>query len=90
MHGEIYKKNAKKSSKTFKERKKAFVNNLDNLFDIDNASALGMMKIEEDKIFLQRQKTRTKRLHLLVQTKNFQIKKYKSIELGRNSSSIHI
>ena len=40
----------------FRRREEEFQQNLDNLFDVANADALGMNKIEEDKIFLQRQR----------------------------------
>ncbi|CAH0552487.1 unnamed protein product [Brassicogethes aeneus] len=37
-------------------REEDFQNNLDNLFDIAHANALECIKIEEDKIFLQKQR----------------------------------
>lgn len=50
------KKNAQKTQNVFKQRRQEFVNNLDNLFDIAHADALQLMKINEDRIFLQRQR----------------------------------
>lgn len=49
-------KNSKKTQDIYKHREKDFQNNLDNLFDIAHANALEWMKIEEDKIFLQKQR----------------------------------
>lgn len=49
-------KNSKKSSDIYKRRERDFQNSLDNLFDIAHADALQLMKIEEDKIFLQKQR----------------------------------
>ncbi|GBM66523.1 hypothetical protein AVEN_246925-1 [Araneus ventricosus] len=49
-------KNAKKLQDVFKRRQHEFVSNLDNLFDIAHADALQLMKIEEDRMFLQRQR----------------------------------
>ena len=46
-------KNCKKIQNVYKRREEEFQQNLDNLFDI--ADALEMIKIEEDKIFLQKQ-----------------------------------
>ncbi|GBP84298.1 hypothetical protein EVAR_56984_1 [Eumeta japonica] len=40
----------------YKRREEDFQNNLDNLFDIAHANALEWIKIEEDKIFLQKQR----------------------------------
>ncbi|GBL78846.1 hypothetical protein AVEN_48839-1 [Araneus ventricosus] len=54
--GETYKKNAKKLQDVFKRRQQEFVSNLDNLFAIAHADALQLMKIEEGRIFLQRQR----------------------------------
>lgn len=48
-------KNSKKIQDIYKRREEDFKNNLDNLFDI-HADALELMKIEEDKIFLQKQR----------------------------------
>ncbi|GBM42729.1 hypothetical protein AVEN_219171-1 [Araneus ventricosus] len=39
-----------------KRRQQEFVTNLDNLFDISHAYALQLMKIEEDRMSLQRQR----------------------------------
>ncbi|GBN54644.1 hypothetical protein AVEN_59407-1 [Araneus ventricosus] len=49
-------KNAKKLQDVFKRRQQEFVSNLDNLLDIAHADALQLMKIEEDRMFLQRQR----------------------------------
>ena len=49
-------KNAQKIQSVFKQRRQEFVNNLDNLFDIAHADALQLIKIDEDRIFLQRQR----------------------------------
>lgn len=49
-------KNCKKTQDIYKRREEDFQNDLDNLFDIAHANALEMMKIEEDKIFLQKQR----------------------------------
>lgn len=49
-------KNAKKSQHVFMQRQEEFVRNLDYLFDIAHADALHLIKIEEDKLFLQRQR----------------------------------
>lgn len=49
-------KNAKKSQDVFKQRQQKFTDNLDNLFDIAHADAFQLIKIEEDKIFLQQQR----------------------------------
>ncbi|GBM31899.1 hypothetical protein AVEN_183297-1 [Araneus ventricosus] len=54
--GETYKKNAKKLQDVFNRRQQEFISNLDNLFDISHADALQLMKIEEDRMFLQRQR----------------------------------
>ncbi|GBO27657.1 hypothetical protein AVEN_215867-1 [Araneus ventricosus] len=54
--GDTYKKNAKKLQDVFKRRQQEFVSNLNNLFDIAHADALQLMKIEEDRMFLQRQR----------------------------------
>lgn len=52
----IYKKIVKKSTEIHKRREHDFQMNLDNLFDIAHADALQMIKIEEDKVFLQQQR----------------------------------
>ena len=49
-------KNCKKTQDVYKRREEAFQNNLDNLFDVAHADAFERMKIEEDKIFLQKQR----------------------------------
>lgn len=49
-------KNAKKTQEVFEQRRQEFVSNLNNLFDIAHADALQLIKINEDKIFLQRQR----------------------------------
>ncbi|GBO02496.1 hypothetical protein AVEN_201930-1 [Araneus ventricosus] len=49
-------KNARKLQDVFKRRQQEFVSNLDNFFDIAHADALQLMKIEEDRMFLQRQR----------------------------------
>jgi len=49
-------KNAKKSQDVFKQRQQKFTDNLNNLFDIAHADAFQLIKIEEDKIFLQQQR----------------------------------
>ncbi|GBN48557.1 hypothetical protein AVEN_233106-1 [Araneus ventricosus] len=49
-------KNAKKLQDVFKRRQQEFKSNSNNLFDIAHADALQLMKIEEDKMFLQRQR----------------------------------
>lgn len=49
-------KNSKKSNDIYKRREEDFQISLDNLFDIAHADALQLMKIEEDKIFLQNQR----------------------------------
>lgn len=53
---ERFTKNAKKLQDVFERRQQEFVSNLDNLFDIAHADALQLMKIEEDRMFLQRQR----------------------------------
>ena len=47
-------KNCKKIQNVYRRREEEFQQNLDNLFDIANADALEMNKIEEDKIFLRK------------------------------------
>lgn len=42
-------KNAQKVGDSFKLKETAFINKLDNLFDIANANALNIMKIKNDK-----------------------------------------
>lgn len=49
-------KNSKKNKDVFKQRENQFKNNLDNIFDIAHADALQIIKIEEDRIFLKRQR----------------------------------
>jgi len=49
-------KNANKTQDVFEQRRQEFVTNLDKLFDIAHADALQLIKINEDKIFLQRQR----------------------------------
>jgi len=49
-------KNCKKTLATFKDREKNFKISLDNLFDIAHADALKIIKIEEDKLFLNKQR----------------------------------
>lgn len=48
--------NAKKTQDTFDQQRQEFLNNLDNLFDIAHIDALQIIKISEDKVFLQRQR----------------------------------
>lgn len=50
------KKNSKKTTQVLKDKEDLFVHSLDNLFDIAHVNALKIMKIKEDKIFLQRQR----------------------------------
>ncbi|GBM87819.1 hypothetical protein AVEN_38488-1 [Araneus ventricosus] len=45
-------------------RQQEFINNLDNLFDIAHADALQLMKIEEDRMFLQCQRVPGRPGHL--------------------------
>jgi len=49
-------KNCKKTQVTFKSRENNFKIDLDNLFDIAHADAFERMKIEEDKLFLMKQR----------------------------------
>lgn len=49
-------KNAKKPQERFERRREEFILLLHNLFDITHADALRLINIEEDKIFLQRQR----------------------------------
>lgn len=49
-------KNAKKTQEVFEQRRQEFRSNLNNLFDIAHADALQLIKINEDRIFLQRQR----------------------------------
>lgn len=49
-------KNCKKTQDVYKHREEKFQKDLDNLFDIAHAEALQRIKIEEDKIFLQKQR----------------------------------
>uniref|UniRef100_A0A034W7V1 Uncharacterized protein n=1 Tax=Bactrocera dorsalis TaxID=27457 RepID=A0A034W7V1_BACDO len=53
-------KNNKKSVDSYREKEKAFVKNLDNLFDVAHADVMKLVKIEEDRLFLlgQRQQGR--------------------------------
>jgi len=72
-------KNAKKSQDVFKQRQQKFTDNLDNLFDIAHADAFQLIKIEEDKIFLQQQRE-TGRLVIWVEW----IRNYLTKKKGRN------
>ncbi|XP_065223043.1 uncharacterized protein LOC135847444 [Planococcus citri] len=49
-------KHAHRTSATHKQQEDDFTGNLDNLFDIAHANALELIKIEEDKLFLQCQR----------------------------------
>lgn len=49
-------KNSSKARVIHKKREEIFRTELDNLFDIAHADALDIMKIEEDKVFLQKQR----------------------------------
>lgn len=49
-------KNAKKTQEVFEQRRQEFLSNLDNLFDIAHADALQLIKINEDRIFLEHQR----------------------------------
>lgn len=49
-------KNAKKTQEVFEQRRREFLADLNNLFDIAHADALQLIKINEDKVFLQRQR----------------------------------
>ena len=49
-------KNSNKTQEVFEQRRQEFVRNLDYLFDIAHADALQLIKIDEDRIFLQRQR----------------------------------
>ncbi|KAK2575365.1 hypothetical protein KPH14_001258, partial [Odynerus spinipes] len=49
-------KNCKKTQDTFKNRENNFKRGLENLFDIAHADAFERMKIEEDKVFLKKQR----------------------------------
>lgn len=49
-------KNCKKPQDVYKRREEDFQMNLDNLFDIAHADALERIKIEEDRVFLQKQR----------------------------------
>ncbi|GBO44032.1 hypothetical protein AVEN_162616-1 [Araneus ventricosus] len=57
-------KNAKKLQDIFKRQQQEFVSNLDNLFDIAQADALQLMKIEEGRMFLQLQREQGRPGHL--------------------------
>ncbi|GBM27145.1 hypothetical protein AVEN_155245-1 [Araneus ventricosus] len=54
----------KKLQDVFKRRQQEFVSNLDNLFEIAHSDALQLMKIEEDRMFLQRQRAPSRPGHL--------------------------
>ena len=56
MFGGSFKKNSTKSQDIHRRRSEKFQKDLDNLFDIAHADALERMKIEEDKMFLHRQR----------------------------------
>lgn len=49
-------KDAKKTQEIYEQRRKEFTSQLDNLFDIAHADSLKLISVEEDKIFLQRQR----------------------------------
>ncbi|XP_067621941.1 uncharacterized protein [Eurosta solidaginis] len=49
-------KNCKKIPDFYKRREEEFQQDLDNLFDIAHADALNRIKIEEDKVFLRKQR----------------------------------
>ena len=49
-------KNSKRTQEHFKKREQDFSKSMDNLFDIAQADAMQLIKNEEDKIFLQRQR----------------------------------
>ncbi|CAG9793804.1 unnamed protein product [Diatraea saccharalis] len=49
-------KNSKKTQDVFKQRRQEFLSNLNNLFDIAHVDALQLIKINEDRVFLQRQR----------------------------------
>lgn len=49
-------KNANKTQEVFEQRRQEFVTNINNLFDIAHANALHLIKINEDRVFLQRQR----------------------------------
>lgn len=55
-HWRNLQRNSRRSSETQRERENEFISDLNNLFDIAHANALDLMKIEEDKIFLQLQR----------------------------------
>lgn len=59
MHDEwhiIRKKKIEEMTVAMKKRYDAFVNNLDNLFDIAHANAVKMMRNDEDIAFLEKQR----------------------------------
>jgi len=60
MNGEIYKNCSTEKLKHNKKKNEQFISTLNDLFDIAQADALNIMKIEEDRSFLisQRQKNR--------------------------------
>lgn len=49
-------KDANKTQDVFEQRRREFVANINNLFDIAHADALQLIKINEYKIFLQKQR----------------------------------
>lgn len=53
-------KNCKKTQNIYKRREDDFHLNMDNLFDIAHADALERVKEEEDKIFLERQRKKSR------------------------------
>ncbi|GBO41200.1 hypothetical protein AVEN_104557-1, partial [Araneus ventricosus] len=55
-HVERLTKYAKKLQDVFKRRQQESLSNLDNLFHIAHADAIQLMKIEEDRMFLQHQR----------------------------------
>lgn len=58
-------KNRNKSKESFRANERAFVANLNNLFDIAHADAMTMMSIEEDKAFLEMQRQDGRPGHLV-------------------------
>ena len=52
----VLQKNSTKSRDIHRRRSEKFQTDLDNLFDIAHADAIERMKIEEDKMFLHRQR----------------------------------
>lgn len=51
-------RNIQKSAKAAKQHSKQFISKIEDLFDIASANAMEIMKIEEDKQFLTREKGR--------------------------------